>query len=482
MTKGGVMRKILTAVVAVVAVVGLWLIAWPAFGPYIRPHFDFPLAGNNEITALAVMPEADGRWTARVDYFFTGKPQAVDVTIIISGATTPATKAPQQAQPSRNAVRGANFTNLKIERPMVPEPLATTQVTAVLMNRLTHQELARRSVEAKIEWPDLVQWEVNELLTSMPRDALLQKALSLMQAGDTRSLVQAKRILSGLTSKYRDYTEPQQHLVKLLASASWGPNGYQRLNYGGAIKREVNQLMNEYAFQELDEMAVNLREAKATNDSGYPLLAYFHSAVHGDFYAQEKLKPEALQALETTDDPPVFIGTWLAGNRCSPTARMWLADAYYKAAWQVRGGGTANTVSQEQSLRYTALLKKSAKVLMDCKAYGAGDPQWYAELLETLRLLPVDRENLAQVFVEGFGKFPNYPPIQTAMAWSMAPKWGGSAEQLEAFVREVASKFPTSEADAAYASLYNNMLAQGWPSMQPGIAGLKLSCQRWLKG
>jgi hypothetical protein len=478
------MRHILTGIVAIAAAAGLWLIAWPAFGPYITQYFNFPLSGNNEITGLTVVTSGDGSWTARVSYFYTGRPDAVDVGITLqSGSVQAPGQAPQQAQFPHPATKGANVTSLQIQRPWGEEAKTTTLVTATLIDRLTKQEISRRTIAAKIDWPDSVQWNLARLLATTAPEELLKQATALVDKGDTRSLVQAKRILNGLISRRSDFPAANDELVRLTVKANWGPKGYLRLTSFEAITREVNQLMNEHAYQELDELAEHLREGKPTTESGRQVLALFHQTVHGDFYSPPTaINPQTLKMLEDTDELPPYIKSWLAANDCSATARIWSADTYVQAAWQARGTGLANTVNEDQWKRFRALLEKSRKVLLDCKTYGANDPQWYAAMLETLRLLSADRLELAQVFVEGFQKFPDYRPIQTEMAWSMVPKWGGSAEQLEAFARGVAAKFPGREADAAYANLYNDLLREGWPTLEPGIASLKISCARWLRG
>jgi len=99
-----------------------------------------------------------------------------------------------------------------------------------------------------------------------------------------------------------------------------------------------------------------------------------------------------------------------------------------------------------------------------------------------IRTSSTDKNDIPVAFVEGFTKFPEYAPIYWEMAASLSPKWGGSAEAVESFAKELSSKFRPAEADAVYADLYSELIYRGDAFFDPAVSALKVDCPRWIRG
>jgi hypothetical protein len=474
-------RKGTTIIVAFLFAAVMWLFVWPAFRPYI--NIVIPLPGKSEISAVSVNFEPTGKWMASVDYFFTGRPDGASLTIVLNPATD--TQVPfyfDQFQRTIRAVRGAHRANIEIERPAFDDDISTNRVTVRLMDESKKREISSKSIDVTILWPDSKIWALDKEIASTPREISLKKAIGLLDAGDTRSLVQAKWILERLIYKDANYTPAIEQMLRLASSASWTPQGIVRLDTVAKIRDEVNALENERAYVELDEMALHLRETKSVTLDGYSALRAFHKALNGDYFSSPELTPKTLEALERKGGEDSLQNGWTRKLPDSPAPKIRIAKTLQTAAWQIRGTGLANTVSEEKWRRVSSLMGKAREQLIKCRHTCDADPEWYATLISVIRTSSTDRSDIPAAFVEGFTKFPEYAPIYWEMAASLSPKWGGSVEAVESFAKELSSKFSPAEADAVYADLYSELIYRGDAFFDPQASALKVDCARWIRG
>jgi hypothetical protein len=474
-------RKGTTVLVALLFAAVMWLFVWPAFRPYI--NIVIPLPGKSEISAVSVNFEPTGKWMASIDYFFTGRPEGASLTIELHPAAD--TQVPpyfDQFQRTIRAVRGAHHANIEIERPAFDDDISTNRVTVRLMDESKKREISSKSADVTIMWPDSKIWALDKEIASGPRENLLKKAVRLLDAGDTRSLVQAKWILERLIYKDANYTPAIEQMLRVASSASWTPQGVARLDSVTKIRDEVNALENEHAYAELDEMALNLRQTKSVTLDGYSALRAFHKALNGDYFSSPELAQKLSETLERKGGEDSLQNGWTRKFPDSPAPQIRIAKTLQTVAWQIRGTGLANTVSEEKWKRVSSLMGKSMAQLVKCKKTCDADPEWYATLISVIRTSSADRNDIPVAFVEGFSKFPEYAPIYWEMAASLSPKWGGSVEAVESFAKELSSKFSPKEADAVYADLYSELIYRGDAFFDTRASALKVDCARWIRG
>ncbi len=123
-------------------------------------------------------------------------------------------------------------------------------------------------------------------------------------------------------------------------------------------------------------------------------------------------------------------------------------------AWAARGGGSSDTVSAQASMLFTYRTEMAAAALEDLADQGAANPLWYELSLEVGTDQSIGPQNLRKIFDQGHAKFPDYPPIYTRALRGLAPRWGGSFDQVDALIRDVSIR-PGADADPAlYARLY----------------------------
>jgi len=130
------------------------------------------------------------------------------------------------------------------------------------------------------------------------------------------------------------------------------------------------------------------------------------------------------------------------------------AMLYQSIAWQIRGRGYADSVSNEQWQAFSIQLEMAAAAIDNAAPRGKQTPLWYALALWNGLDRDVSPKRLRATFNAGAKQFPGYEGIYRAMLRPLMPRWGGSFEAVEAFIREVADQERLWTPDARYASLY----------------------------
>jgi hypothetical protein len=473
-------KSVATALVAVACAAAMWLIVWPAFGPYLV--FTIPLPGTSKIVSASVRDPGDAAPVVSVQYFFTGRPDGAYITLALDAEeNAPPGVRDQGSQWQRRAIRGEHAVNIDIQRPSIEDEITTTRVKLRLMSP-DGSVLDEKAISAFIAWPNQDQWEVKNEVAAKPPDVVLKKASALIDAGDTRSLVRGKLLVEELIRRDPHYAAAIEQRIRVASLANWEKQGLMRLDTWKKIFEETNALELEHAYAILEELAHNLNESKALTEDGYPALAVFHRAFNGDLYQMSAIPPDRLAVLESAAAIASLQTPYSRKFPNSPVTRLRIAAVLTLAAWQIRGDGTANTVTPEQWVRTKALLAKALDQLMQCKAECDKDPAWYASTLSVMRLSSAPREDIARIFLEGFQKYPDFGPISWEMATALSPKWGGSPEAVEAFARQLASQFPKAERDVIYARLYSELALRGDALWSAKRTDLKVDCRRWIGG
>jgi len=156
-------------------------------------------------------------------------------------------------------------------------------------------------------------------------------------------------------------------------------------------------------------------------------------------------------------------------------------------AWSARGHGYSNSVSRQNWEVFAMRLEMAAAGLRDIRASASVNPLWYQLALQVGADQQVGQQELDQLFAEAVERFPDYLPIYAARMRPIMPRWGGTLEELDGFIRSAAdSGRGTLDADERYAQLYAayagmerdeiNIFAAGnadWPRIQDGFDRLR---------
>lgn len=114
----------------------------------------------------------------------------------------------------------------------------------------------------------------------------------------------------------------------------------------------------------------------------------------------------------------------------SSNAWLMLATMYDSQAWAVRGPGFSDTVSHEQYRRFRALLKQARAVLDGHRGSPEANPQWYALRVDIAGAGGEGNGKLDAIFEDALRVSPNYHETWFNRLNYLAPKWGGSVDQM----------------------------------------------------
>ena len=146
---------------------------------------------------------------------------------------------------------------------------------------------------------------------------------------------------------------------------------------------------------------------------------------------------------------------WIAAYPASVTAKIAYAAILENRAWLYRGGGYANTVSEEQFDAFHRQIEKAKKYDEATRDVAGVDPNWYLNYLATLRLRKGGKEDeFERTFDEATKAFPDYYPNYFEAVTYYLPKWHGDAYEVERFARRVMKSRDKRTGQMLYARIY----------------------------
>jgi Tfp pilus assembly protein PilF len=183
-----------------------------------------PLAGSNQVSNLVVTQQPDGRWFAAFDYFYTGAPRGAMVRVFQVVTGGPGGTPIDWQTGGTSAKRGANRFSVEVFNPNAHEMYTTTAVFA-LMDVAPAPPMAKVVVDQRIQWPDPVLVEVEQALAAGKQDAIVQKAVKLIDTNERDPMLRARTLLQTLVDKSPRTDAAYVELARVAMKTNWGPSG-----------------------------------------------------------------------------------------------------------------------------------------------------------------------------------------------------------------------------------------------------------------
>lgn len=153
----------------------------------------------------------------------------------------------------------------------------------------------------------------------------------------------------------------------------------------------------------------------------------------------EGLSPEErelyLDALSDEKLKPQFFESWLQAMPESTWAFTVYGDSCVKWAWDARGSGTADTVSDASAMLFFERLNMSAIAYEHAMSLDDTNPEPYAGMLIVAKGLSFDDESKWELFVQLVKRNPDHSAGHISMLDAINPKWGGTEEEMFQFAR-----------------------------------------------
>lgn len=189
------------------------------------------------------------------------------------------------------------------------------------------------------------------------------------------------------------------------------------------------------------------RDSRARVKNGETLLSLFHEALDVVFDNDPVSEDYHRQLVALT-------AQWAREHPASPLAHQLHLRARTAYAWWHRGTGYANTVSPDAMRRFNAEIGGAIEYLTRHGGVVLQDGAGHRVALILARAAGWDLERQAAILEAGLRLAPDDEDLHQTMLNSLLPKWGGSAERVDRYIRWAAEQVGPAAGDMLYARLY----------------------------
>jgi hypothetical protein len=181
------------------------------------------------------------------------------------------------------------------------------------------------------------------------------------------------------------------------------------------FKLAMADLLKQERFDDLDCIADQLRSSRARFAGGLWQLRIFYAGVE-----------EPLVGHTTELDWQNHIDRlkrWVKANPSSITARVALGEADGNYAWNARGTGTSDTVSETGWGLFQERLEMARETLRDAAKLDAKCPEWYVAMQKVVRGQGWDVRQATALLEKAIAFDPAYYSFYGMHATYLLPKW-----------------------------------------------------------
>lgn len=224
-------------------------------------------------------------------------------------------------------------------------------------------------------------------------------------------------------------------------------------------------------FQELDAALGCLMKDSRSLRSGKPSSALAYQMFRREMAGRGADGDDLKRIEHWSQQPPVSMFVEFAALRLR-----------YGFAWNARGSASAAKVGDEQWRTFHQGLAGTEAALHRATPELRQTPLWHQLLLAVAGDTRLSRGNMATVFEEAIRRWPANYDLHEVMLSRLVPRWGGSWEQVDAFILHFANQRQGAEREALYARLYAISLLRGgddprstrldWARMKNGLESL----------
>ena len=239
-------------------------------------------------------------------------------------------------------------------------------------------------------------------------------------------------------------------------------------------KAAMAHLLEQDNFTELDRIADSARSQKEKFPGGSWKSHTIYSGI------------DEPQLHATEEDWQAHLGhlqKWMSDRPDSITARVALAKSYVGYAFEARGDGWANTVSQSGWRLFRERLQKAKDTLDDAASLPAKCPEWYLAMQQVALYQPWGLPQAQQLFSKAVAFEPDYFYYYMMYADFLAPKWNGEPGDVERFAKETADRIGGPLGDIVYFRVATDVVCHcvdeevlqnmSWRRIQRGYAELE---------
>lgn len=205
----------------------------------------------------------------------------------------------------------------------------------------------------------------------------------------------------------------------------------------------ISRMLHEENFELLDCVADHARSNKERFPGGMWKLHELYKGLSEPVPNQHATQEDWKRLLE-------LLHSWVGAHPKSITARVALAEALIDYAWDARGSGYSDKVSESGWTLFTQRIAQAQRVLKDASEdLPAKCPEWYVGMQNVAQHENWDVLEMRSLFDEANKFEPGYYYYGRAFAYFLLPKWSGAAGATEKFVQEIADHMGGSKATSS---------------------------------
>ena len=205
----------------------------------------------------------------------------------------------------------------------------------------------------------------------------------------------------------------------------------------------IYQLFLQDKFEEIDRRAHEARVTQARFSGGFFKLHETYLAVISPNMGLKATDAEWQQHL-------AGLKRWIQQRPDSITARVALAWFYHNYGWAARGGGYADSVTDEGWRLMAERAGMGRKILEEAQALPEKCPEWFSAMMAIAGDESWDSEQSLALFKKAIEFNPDYYYFYLDQAEMLLPKWGGNEGDVAAFADAMTNRLGGKKGDAMY--------------------------------
>jgi hypothetical protein len=202
----------------------------------------------------------------------------------------------------------------------------------------------------------------------------------------------------------------------------------------------TSKLPRKFSWEEVEAILDKLRGERAKRAQAQDDLASWYTLLSRPYYTESPGYSQHLAKLEE----------WRQKMPKSPTPLVVLARTHKAWAWEARGGGLANTVTEDGWKKYAERLREAHSLLEKAIALGVPDGEAYSQLIEIAKGSGASKEQTEALLEAGMKLDPRYMSLYTEMAVALLPRWGGEPGDIVAFAQRMLNRLQGDDALDVY--------------------------------
>lgn len=209
------------------------------------------------------------------------------------------------------------------------------------------------------------------------------------------------------------------------------------------IKIQAKEFFKSRGYNKLDELAAKHRISKECYADGTWKLACIY----------EELSSPSQSDASAWEVHQKQIQDWIQARPESITARITMALFLRNYAWNARGSGYANTVTDKSWQLFGQRLNQAVVILNDAKSLNETCPVYWSTALGLGIGLQISKERFNDIFHQAIRAEPNYMFYYRTKAVFLLPRWHGEQGEWEKDLTQSADRIGGDDGDMLYAQV-----------------------------